>query len=325
MPQPTLSQVHVDAILSNASIMYQQDDMDFAATRVFPLLPVKKKSDLYFEYNKDDFFRDTFKRRAPGTESSGSGYGILQRSYVCEKWSLHHDIDDDTRADEDDPLDADLDATSWLTTQALISQEVQWALAYFTTGVWGQDITTTGGGVIGTANTVKWSDYTNSQPLVDINYWKKLVKLATGKLANVMVMSFDVFCALQNHPVLIDRIKYTSRDVVTEEIMATYFGVDEVIVSSAIYNTAAEGQTASNAFIMASGVLLCYRAPKPGIRTASAGYTFEWTGISGGMGLTTAIKKYRMEHIDSDRIEATLSYVFKVVGAGLGVFSGTII
>ena len=191
--------------------------------------------------------------------------------------------------------------------------------------MWGQDITTTGGGVIGTANTVKWSDYTNSQPLVDINYWKKLVKLATGKLANVMVMSFDVFCALQNHPVLIDRIKYTSRDVVTEEIMATYFGVDEVIVSSAIYNTAAEGQTASNAFIMASGVLLCYRAPKPGIRTASAGYTFEWTGISGGMGLTTAIKKYRMEHIDSDRIEATLSYVFKVVGAGLGVFSGTII
>jgi hypothetical protein len=36
MPQPTQSQVHVDAVLTNISVGYMQDAANFIADKVFP-------------------------------------------------------------------------------------------------------------------------------------------------------------------------------------------------------------------------------------------------------------------------------------------------
>jgi hypothetical protein len=41
---------------------------------VFPNIPVQKKSDRYYTYDRGDFNRDEMEERAPGTESEGSGY-----------------------------------------------------------------------------------------------------------------------------------------------------------------------------------------------------------------------------------------------------------
>ena len=41
MPQPTSSDVHVDAILTNISVAYIQQQGAFIANRVFPSVPVK--------------------------------------------------------------------------------------------------------------------------------------------------------------------------------------------------------------------------------------------------------------------------------------------
>ena len=49
MTNPTLSQVHVDAILTNSSVAYIQAADNFIANKVFPIVPVDKQSDLYFK------------------------------------------------------------------------------------------------------------------------------------------------------------------------------------------------------------------------------------------------------------------------------------
>jgi len=84
MPQPSLNQVHVDAILTNISVAYMQKAENFIADKVFPAVPVDKKSNLFFKYNKNDWFRDEAQRRAGGTESAGSGYGLTTDSYSCD-------------------------------------------------------------------------------------------------------------------------------------------------------------------------------------------------------------------------------------------------
>ena len=54
--------------------------------------------------------------------------------------------------------------------------------------------------------------------------------------------------------------------------------------------------------------------------TPSAGYIFNWTGyLSGGFGAMD-IRKFRMEHLKSDRVEGELAYDLKQVAADLGYF-----
>ena len=48
MPQPTVSQVHVNRPLTNISVAFAQAATSFAAERVFPRIPVAKQSDRYF-------------------------------------------------------------------------------------------------------------------------------------------------------------------------------------------------------------------------------------------------------------------------------------
>ncbi|NBO09074.1 MAG: hypothetical protein EBV30_06965, partial [Actinobacteria bacterium] len=68
MAQPTSGDVHVDAILTNISVAYIQEQAAYVASRIFPTVPVEKQSDKYFIYTKGDWFRDEAQLRAPATE-----------------------------------------------------------------------------------------------------------------------------------------------------------------------------------------------------------------------------------------------------------------
>ena len=50
MPQPYSGQVHVDRPLTNISVAYLQNDNDYIADKVFPVVPVMKQSDRFFVY-----------------------------------------------------------------------------------------------------------------------------------------------------------------------------------------------------------------------------------------------------------------------------------
>ena len=82
MPQPTLSDVHVNALLTNMSVAFFQDDASFVATRVFPIIPVQKASDRYIVYTRGDFNRNQMAKRGAGAESAGSGYTQIGRAHV---------------------------------------------------------------------------------------------------------------------------------------------------------------------------------------------------------------------------------------------------
>lgn len=309
MPQPTRSQVHVDAILTNMSIAYMNEADSFVASKVFPTINVQKQSDKYFTYSQADFFRDQAKVRAGGTESAGSGYGLSTDSYSSAVWALHKDIDDQVAANSDAPLDPYQDATRFLAHQMMIRQERDWASKYFTTSVWGTDSTP------GTL----W-DSSGSDPIGDVQGGINKVLTDTGYLPNTLVLSYAAYKTLRNHPDFVDRYKYTSADSITPELIGKVLDIPRVLVMKGVYNSAAEGATASYGQIGDKDALLCYVAPSAGLMTVSAGYNFVWNGVGGGLGTSTAVSRYRLDWLRADRVEIESAWDFKVVSASLGYF-----
>lgn len=310
MAQPTRNTVHVDAPLTNISVAYIQRQDVFIAPKVFPIVPVDKASDLYFTYTKNDWFRDEAKVRPPASESVGSGYGVSTATYSCVNYAIHKDIPDQVRNNEDAPLNSDRDATEFITQRILLRQEIAWAASYFTTSVWGTDATPSN----------LWDNYSTSDPISDVETGKRTILVSTGFMPNTLVLGYDVFKALKNHPDIVDRYKYTSSEVITEQMLARLFGVQRILVAQAIKATNNEGATGAYDFIYGKNALLCYTAPNPTILTPSAGYVFAWRGVSGMYGATVGVKKFRMEHLASDRVEAEVAFDHKVVATDLGYF-----
>ena len=315
MAQPTSNDVHVDAILTNISVAYIQDQKAYIANQVFPTVPVEKQSDKYFLYSKGDWFRDEAQKRAPATESVGSGYSLSTSTYSADVYAFHKDVDDQVRANADSPLNVDRDATEFVTQRMLMRQEVQWTADFFTSSIWANDVTPTN----------LWSDYTASDPIGDVETGKAAILNSTGYLPNTMVLGYDVFRQLRHHPDIVDRVKYTSAENVTEDILARFFGVDRILVARAIRNTGKEG--AANAFSSIAGKNcgLFYTAPTPGLLTPSAGYSFAWRGVSDGMGANVGITRFRMPELRADRIEAQMAWDNKVIATDLGYFFPSVV
>lgn len=322
---PTMQNAHIDRALTNMSVAYLQEASAFIADKVFPVVPVKRQSDLFYVYNKGDFMRDEAQVRGAGTESAGGDYGVeASDPYFCRKHAFHKDVTEEERANYDEPLNADTDATDFVSQKMLIRREMEWASKFFTTGVWGHEIA--GGAAAGTNQAVKWNLAT-SNPIKDIA--DAAVKMAseTGYKPNTLVLSPAAFTALKNHEDILDRIKYTQKGIVTEDLLATLFEVEHVYVAWAVVNSAAKGAADSIDFIMGKNALLCYSNPRPALRKPSAGYIFAWTGLEGAGAYGNRIVRLPMDQLGlgTERIEGEIAFDAKKVCADLGCFFAGIV
>jgi len=326
MPNPTQADLHVNVPLTNVSVAYIQKADAFIATKVFPKVAVQKQSDLYWKYSKSDWRRTDVERRAPATESPGVGWNMDTDSYFAHVYAVHKDIDDQVRANADSTFKLDSEATQFITNQLLLKRDIDWVARYFKTGVWGTDLTGVASGP--TSNQfVQWNN-ASSDPIKLFADLQTTFIQQTGFKANTLVLGAHVINALKNHPAIIDRIKYTQRGIVTEDLIATLLDVERVLVSYAtratgpqIPDAKAQDAAASFGFIADSkSALLCYTPSSPGLMQPAAGYTFTWNGYLGGNGQGLRVKRFRMEHIAADRVEAEMTYDMKVVGSDLGVF-----
>lgn len=337
---PTASDVHVNKPLTNISIAFFQDAQAFVADRVFPNIPVQKQSDRYFRYDRADLMRDTMKKRAPGTESAGGGYKLDNTpTYFCDVWALHKDIDDQIRANADDPLNMDRDATMFLSEQAMISREVQWMSTFFTTGVW-TGVTGSAADITGVAaspstnEVLQWND-ASSTPIEDVRAYGDTIHQLTGKRANKLTLGRQVWTQLVDHADLVDRVKYSggvgnsNPAMVTRQAVASILELEQVLVADGIKNTAAENPSFETAmslsFIAGKNGLLSYAPPSASILQPSAGYTFSWTGLMGAGSMGGRVKRFRMENLESDRVEIQMAYDHKAVSTDCAVFFSSIV
>ncbi len=334
MPQPTVSSVHVYTALTQIATAYIQDNDAYIATKVFPSVPVQHRSDVYFKYRKGDFFRDDYQLRADGTESAGSGWNMDTSSpYAADVWALHKDIGPQARANADPAVDLDVGATKFLMQKGLIRRDRIFATKYMSsTGVWGTDITGVAHGSEDATHACYWNDDANSDPFTDISTAQTTILQNTGFEPNVLALSYPVYQALRKHPLVVDRVKYTMQadaKNITPELLAGAFDVERVVVSKAVYNSAAEGATDSFSFVVGKHALLVYAAPEPGLMVPSGGYTFPWMGLLDGVGGTEGVAIAQIDMpwlgIGTVRTEGQMAFDMQVVGKDLGVFFNGIV
>ncbi|HEY5787499.1 MAG TPA: major capsid protein [Microlunatus sp.] len=326
MPNPTVADLHVNVPLTNVSVAYMQSADSYIADKVFPRLPVDKQSNIFYKYSKSDWRRTDVEKRAPSTESAGTGWNTTTDTYFAHVYAVHKDIDDQTRANADSVWNLDRDSTEFITNQHLLKRDIDWTNSYFKTGVWATEKT----GVTSAPSAsqfVQW-DQASSDPIGDVAQWLIDFRQLTGFAPNVAVLGPYVMKALKQHPDILDRIKYTQKGIVTEDLIATLFDVDELYVTYAtqatgpqIPDAALQDAAASYSFIgNPKGVLFAYAPSSPSLLTPSAGYTFTWKGYMGGNSMGVKVSKFRMQHIKSDRVEAEQSYDMKPVCTDMGLF-----
>lgn len=321
MTLPVQSDVHVNVPLTNMSVAFMQDLKKFRADDAAPLMPSEKKTNAYFTFDKEFWFRDELKIRGPGATGARVGYGITPASFTTDVWSAGKAIDDQVRANEDVPLNSDRNSMQLLTRLERIRREKSFNATFMLSTAW----TTTYTGVPGApgALQVKQWDQATSTPLEDIANLITVMEILTGMTPNILCIGALVWKILKNHAEIINRVTGGANNgspaMVTRELVAMLFGLDELIVFSAVENTAAQGIAFNGAYIVGKVGLLMYRDASAGIEVATACRTITWRQYAAGTS-GTRILKWRDENIHSDVIEIESAFGHKVIAPDLGIF-----
>lgn len=310
---PTLSEVHVDQALTDFSVGLFQELGGSVASQAFSGRNVAQQGNKYHIYTAADLHRIDSQKRAPNTESVAKRYGLETGNYFCDVYALHDDVSEQTRANADPVLDPEEDSAKVIMEDLIMGEDVNFATTAFATGVWGTD-------VVGGTGFTQWDDAA-STPIENIRVGIKTILQNTGRRPKKLVLGFESWSdGLVDHPDILDRIKHTQIGNVTEGLVADLLGLDRVITSESIRNTAQEGLAASNAFNLGDNALLLHAPDTVGPRTPTAGVRFNWSGLLGGVeGVRT--KRFEIPHKDAfPRVESDMAYDHKVVTSALGYF-----
>ena len=306
MPQPTLNDIHVDQALTDFSVAYFQDASRFAAPNVFPITNVTARSGKYHVFDRAELNRSDAKKRAPNTESAVRTYKLSQDNYFCEVYSIAVDVSEQETANADQGLDPEEQAALVTVQDIRIAMDQAWTQAAFTTGIWA------------TESTATWNTSTGD-PIGDIQTGIKTVLAVNGKRPNTLVLGADSwYSGLWQSTAVLARLPDNAPKIVTPEFLGGLFGFNRVFVLDSVASTGMEGSSGlAPAFIHTDHALIAYVEPGAGLRTATAGKTFLWSGLlGGGDGIRT--KRYEMPELSATRIETDTAFDFKVVATDLG-------
>jgi hypothetical protein len=84
-----------------------------------------------------------------------------------------------------------------------------------------------------------WSDYTNSNPITDMKTAIYQIRTKTGKYPNKLALGPDTLQTLQEHPKLIEKLKYSQLGVVTTDLISAMISPPEnkidVVLGTGLY------------------------------------------------------------------------------------------
>lgn len=314
MPLPTINDVQaVDPVLTNLLIGYMNAADRFVASRVFPSVSVEKDSGTFYKFDKKYFLSDEMEERVPGTKFPRGRFGVSTDTFTTLQYALSSPIADEVRANSQVPMDLEQAAVRWLSQKNMIRKERAFSAAFMAASVWGTDNTTA----------TDWDDFALGDPVTDVQTARRTISVNTGQMPNSIIMGRIVADALENHPDILDRVKYVqvANAGNVAAAMADVLGLLNYWVSDASYNSADEGQSGTYAAIIDDDALICHVDPGAGIFGATAGKTFVWTP-GGGEGL---IQNVRLVDEDADLIKMKAQWDQKAVATDLGYFFSGIV
>ncbi len=204
-----------------------------------------------------------------------------------------------------------------------VTKEKRFFDAYFQTGVWATQLQgiapPVAPGVPGANEFVQWNNFATATPISDLRKAAALVKLQIGVKPTTLTMAEDAWNALIECQQTLDTLSAITGNLsgnfdgsmVTTALIAQAIGIDEVIISEAVYRpkdgAAAQPFAAKNA-------LLTY-SPKLGttdIFTPSSGVIFQHADV-GGLGDVGRVATHYFSERYSTWMDAFFNVDMKIV------------
>jgi len=289
-------------------------NQSFIANLLSPNVPVKHETDDFFVYSKDSLIiPDT--HRADGAEAKEASFNLSTSSYTVQEHALRDLVTDRKRNNADPAIDMEKDTTEYLTEKIMMKKEYDLLTLISTKSNWSAEYSMT--------STFAWNANTTlSNPIDFALSAGSTIAKNSGMLPNVCAMDYATFLACKRHVSILDRIKYTSAESVTEGLIARLFEVGKVLVSRAIYNTNEEGMADSMSFMMTDCAWFGYVEPTPGLKKPSALYTFVVTNENNS---PMSVTKWREDKRKGDMVEVSHMYQHKAVATECAFYIGNTI
>jgi hypothetical protein len=254
----------IDPVLTEVARGYR--NAAFAGMALFPVVPVGARGGKIIQFGKEHF-RLYNTARAPGGQvvRITSSYG--SQSYALEQHAIEEGVPYELMDDASQVPGVDLGAGAVRRGQDVIGLRLEKAQADLARDASKYAATNK----VTLSGTSQWSD-PSSDPLAAVESYKEAVRSQIGVRPNTMLVAGRVFAALKVHPKITDRIKYTSRDVATPELLAALFGVEQFAVGDAIYMD----NTGATADVWGKDAILAFTAigGLPDAGRPSYGYTY---------------------------------------------------
>lgn len=257
----------IDQALTNVSNAWFNQDSDFIAGFLLPEVILNKPTFKVGKYGKDGLRLPSNTLR---TGESKAKRVNLTRGYddigPLQEHSLSDFITKDDYELTDDPFEPESDSVENMNSIMSLVDEKDVASQLTNTSIVTQNATLSG--------TDQWNDYEKSDPIDGI-----VTGIGTGKFINynTIAMGWEVWLKLSQHPVLLDRLKWSEHGVVTEEaflsLLAPY-GIKKLLIGKAKENTGKEGLADSIGSVWGKNVILAYVTDKPGRKKVNGGYKF---------------------------------------------------
>lgn len=321
-----LKDIKYDAALTNFSQAYK-NTMGFIADKGFPVVPVGRRTGSYWRWGKDTFLRNRARKWTPGTPLPSGGFDVDHTpTYECEYRAFSDPMRWDMIDEGDSSLQLEQASSEFVTEVLLLNRELEFVDGFFKTGVWTGDQTGRASAP-GANEFIRWGDTDgeptdDSNPIADIKKQKRVIKARTGYKPNTGIFADQVMDVLVDHPLLLERYKYTQEGIVTTDMIAKVLGLDQIFVGGAVSITSNEGATDVLTEMYGKNAWIGYVNPAPKLRSMSAGYTLSYKGVGRniGGGYDVAVRRIVDEETMVDKAQGIMCYTQKVVDADAGAF-----
>jgi hypothetical protein len=220
----------IDPILTTVARGYSNNQ--FVGSILFPTVKVPTRGGTVIQFGKEGFML-YMTGRSPGQNTKRISFGYSGAPYKLEQHALEGVVPTETMQEANAVPGIDLGASTVNNVQDIIELRKEKAQA----DIARNPANYSASNKITLSGTSQWSDTSGtSDPVAIINAGREVIRQKIGKKANIAVIGAAVFTALTNHPKVIERMKYTGRDVATPELLAALFSLQQVIVGEAVFS-----------------------------------------------------------------------------------------
>ena len=305
--------VHVDQLLTNMALNFRPGF--FIADRVFPMVTVRKQSDLFLIHDQGDLFRREDARRSRGTEAKKISFRTSSDKYYADNYALKAPVTLEDRANADPIFLAEIEGgrVRNIMDKLMLDWELRVASLAFNTAQVGSSA------AVGSS----WTDHTNSNPLEDIWTGIDNIHNATGFRPNRMVFGKDSWVHFQRNNTVANRATNPpgGPNVSGGGLLPSIQQISdmlnlEVLVGNTFSNVAEEGLANDIQPVWGDSTLIYFAPAAPSTEDPSFGYSFRWAAP--GLPNLTVERHPFDPKTKSDEIEIGYYQDEKVTGSTFG-------